>query len=257
MSLESRRVPLSLFLTFLLHRPRALSVGLLLGVVPTILILVINGLMGSMDGQGPDRRRIAKEGRVVVARVIKSAPVSNITIENRNPLRITYTYKWEGQDVEDVIETLDRDAERLESGKEVKALAVEGDSMLPNFSPVHFPLWAMGVIGGIFLLMGAPFLFYAISGAFSCYTLYRFGELLSGTVDVYGTSYTLFFTPRRVKVSYTALLPSGEALKSSSVVVDDGSWRDKPRGARLAVLCFEGKSCAVEEGLWSKCGEKR
>ena len=55
MDIKSRAVPASFLFRFLLDRPRAFSVGVMLAVLPLVSLVVLNWLVGTMDGKGPDR----------------------------------------------------------------------------------------------------------------------------------------------------------------------------------------------------------
>ncbi|VVS91651.1 DUF3592 domain-containing protein [Desulfoluna spongiiphila] len=254
----SRRVPAGLFIRFLLDRPRALSVGLMLAVLPAGVLILLSWLITSMDGKGPDFDSLLAEGASVAATVVDVTPVTRITIENRNPVRITYRYEAGGSPVTDVVQTMAEAGYGLKPGQAVTALVAGGDSILPDFPPVVFPQWAIAVIGGIFAMMGLPFLLYAWAGAVARRRLYHCGVLIDGTVDSLSPSHCVPFTATRMQVAFTGTTEEGRAVKGSSVVVVDESWHGKKRGSAVRVLVdpsLTERACVVEGAVLVQCDE--
>ena len=252
----NRRVPAGFFLRFLLDRPRSFSVGLMLTVLPMGTLALIAWLVTSMDGTGPNFSAMVARGTPVHAQVVSVEPVPDITIDHRNPVRITYRYEADGVPVIDTVQTMDEAGYRLLSGEGVSALHLNGDSALPDFPPVAFSPWSLALIDGLFLMMGLPFLLYAFHGALVRWRLYRSGAILSGEVDSVASALCVPFTATRVQVGYTSVAGDGKVLKGASVVLADGLDGTR-RGSEVRVLYCDrtGHSCVVEEGLLSRCGE--
>ena len=252
----NRRVPAGFFLRFLLDRPRSFSVGLMLTVLPMGTLALIAWLVSSMDGTGPDFAAMVARGTPVNASVVSVEPVHDITINHRNPVRITYRYKADGVSVLDMVQTMEEAGYRLLPGQGVAALHLNGDSALPDFPPVAFSRWSIVFIDGLFLMMGLPFLLYAFYGASVRWRLYKSGEVLSGGVDSVVSIPCVPFTASRIQVAYTSVTDGGEVLKGASVVLAEG-LKEMRRGSEVRVLYCDrtGQSCVVEEGLLSRCGE--
>ncbi|VFQ44997.1 DUF3592 domain-containing protein [Desulfoluna butyratoxydans] len=255
-SSSSRHVSAGLFIRFLLDRPRALGVGLMLAVCPILILGMLSWLITSMDGKGPDFDSILKTGSPVTATVVDVKPVTRITIENRNPVRITYSYQNNGVSIMDAVQTMAEAGYALKPGQAVTALASGSDSILPDFPPVLFPRWAIAVIGGIFAMMGLPFLAFTWAGAAAKGRLYRRGDLINGTVDSFSSAYCVPFTATRIQVAFTGITEEGRAVKGSTVVVADESWRGKKRGSAVRVLVdplLPERACVVEDAVMGRC----
>jgi len=251
-----RRVSAGLFIRFLLDRPRALSVGLMLAILPAGVLIFLSWLITSMDGKGPDFESLLTDGTPVAATVVDVKPVTRITIQHRNPVRITYRYEADGSQVTDAVQTMAEAGYSLRPGQAVTALVGEGDSILPDFSPVIFPHWAIAVIGGIFIMMGLPFLLYAWAAAAARRRLYLRGTLIEGTVDSLSPAHCVPFTSTRMHVAFTGTTEEGRAVKGSSVVVVDESWHGKKRGSAVRVLVdtlLLERACVVEEAVLAQC----
>lgn len=249
---SSRHVSAGLFIRFLLDRPRALGVGLMLAVCPVLTLVLLSWLITSMDGKGPDFDSILEKGSPVTATVVDVKPVTRITIEHRNPVRITYSYRENGASVIDTVQTMAEAGYGLKPGQALTALVSGGDSILPDFPPVVFPGWAIAVISGIFAMMGLPFLVYAWAGAAAKRRLYRRGALINGTVDSFSSAYCVPFTATRMQVAFTGVTEEGRAVKGSTVVVADESWHGKKRGSTVRVLVdplLPERACVVEEAV--------
>jgi len=252
----SRRVPAGFFIRFLLDRPRALSVGLMLAVLPAGVLILLSWLITSMDGKGPDFDALLTHGTPVTATVVDVQPVTRITIEHRNPVRITYRYQGEGIPITDVVQTMAEAGYGLKPGQDVTALVADGDSILPDYPPVIFPQWAIAVIGGLFLMMGLPFLLFAWAGAVARRRLYLRGTPIEGTVDSLSPAHCVPFTATRMQVAFTGTTEEGRAVKGSSVVVVDESWHGKRRGSAIRVLVdplAPDRACVAEDAVMAQC----
>ncbi|WP_300672834.1 DUF3592 domain-containing protein [Desulfoluna sp.] len=251
-----RRVPASLFIRFLLDRPRAISVGLMLAVLPAGVLILLSWLITSMDGKGPDFESLLAAGAPFTATVVDVNPVTRITIQNRNPVRITYRYQWGNIPITDTVQTLAEAGYDLKPGQTVTALVGDADSILPDFPPVRFPSWAIAVIAGMFFMMGLPFLIYAWLGAVARRRLYLRGTLIDGTVDFLSSAHCVPFTATRIQVAFTGITDEGRAVKGTSVVVVDESWHGKKRGSAVQVLVDNAspdRACVVEETVLARC----
>lgn len=255
-----RHVPAGLFFRFLLDRPRALSVGLMLAVLPVGALLLISWLMSSMDGKGPDYRTILAKGAPVAAEVVATEPVTEITLYHRNPVRITYRYQAGGLAVTDAVQTMAEAGYDLAPGQKVTARVLGGDSILPGLPPVALPGWAIAVIGGAFFLMGLPFLLFALRGAAAKQRLYRTGRLIGGEIDSLAPAFCVPFTPTRIQVAFTGTTHEGRAVKGATVVVVDETWEGKRRGGAVRILVDdispEG-ACVVEEAVLARCATNK
>ncbi|BCS96292.1 hypothetical protein DSLASN_19240 [Desulfoluna limicola] len=253
-----RYVPAGFFLRFLLDRPRALSIGIMVALFPIGVMALISWLMSTMDGKGPDFNAILAKGTPVNAEVVSTELVTNITVNNRNPVRVVYRYDAGAPPVTDTIQTMAEAAYRLSAGQTVTALVLDGDSILPDFPPVTFPWWAIVIIDGTFFLVGLPFLMFAFHGALTKWQLYRRGRLLSGAVDSLAPAFCVPFTATRMQVAFTCITEEGRAVKGASVVVVDESWKGIVRGSTIGVLMGASPSetcCVVEEGVLAQCPE--
>lgn len=253
-----RHVPAGLFLRFLLERPRALSIGILISVLPVGILFLIAWLVSSMDGTGPDFDRLLAAGAPVNAEVVAIERVTRITINSRNPVRITYRYRAGGAQVTDAVQTMAEAGYLLREGERVTALVRDGDSILPDFPPVAFPAWAIAVIDGVFLLMGLPFLLYALHGAVAKRRLYRRGRPVRGEVEGFAPAFSIPLTATRMQVAFSCITDEGRALKGTSVVVFDESWRGKKRGSAVTVLVGSSPDeacCVAEEAVLARCPE--
>ena len=253
-----RYVPVGFFLRFLLDRPRALSIGIMVALCPIGVMALISWLMSTMDGKGPDFDAILAKGTPVNAEVVSVELVTSITVNNRNPVRVVYRYDAGAPSVTDTIQTMADDAYRLHAGQAVTALVLDGDSILPDFPPVTFPWWAIAIIDGTFFLVGLPFLLFAFHGALTKWQLYRKGRLLTGEVDSLAPAFCIPFTATRMQVAFTCITEEGRAVKGACVVVADESWKGKQRGSDVKVLlgAFPAEtSCVVEEDVLAQCPE--
>ena len=108
------------------------------------------------------------------------------------------------------------------------------------------------------LFLSVPFLLFALHGAITKWLLYRRGRLLTGEVDSLSPALCIPFTATRMQVAFTCTTEEGRALKGSSVVVSDESWKGKRRGSAVRVLVDEFSSevcCVVEEDVLGRCQE--
>ena len=156
MAQNLRTVPFSFLFRLLLNTPRSLSVGLMLLILPLFALWMINTLAISEDGKGPDRWRIAETGRQVAAVVISRRSVSEITIEGRNPVEVTYLFEADGKEITDSVQTLDAPAYKLFKGEKLSVFFDGEDSFVPDFAPVHFPFWAFGALGVLSFMAASP-----------------------------------------------------------------------------------------------------
>lgn len=253
-----RQVPVRFLFLFLLDRPRALSIGLMLTLLPVGAMALIGWLVASMDGTGPDFDAILARGVPVRAEVVAREEVSQITIHHKHPVRITYEYEAGGRLRRDMVQTMDEAGYHLRHGERLEALFWDEDSILPSFSPVTFPRRDIFIVDAIFLVLGLPFLLFASHGALIKWNLYRQGRRLHGEVDSMAPALSIPFTAPRILVAYTASTKEGEAIKGGCVVVSKG-WGPKPRGSRIEVLESPCRrySCAVEAAILKRCRDIR
>jgi hypothetical protein len=162
---------------------RRKPVFLILGIVFTLVsihVIVIIGVIFSSLGSGVpavDYDKVNTQGKSTSATITDIETQYNVTINNEHPSIIAYTYKKDNQPVASKFETLAADkVGRLKIGDSIDVKYVDNASIITTLPPYKVSS-LFYLIPLAFLLVGIPFLLYAISRIRKEIYLYKYGNV--------------------------------------------------------------------------------
>ena len=254
-----RKFPFLTSISFLFERPKALTMGVFLGIFP-LLTMILSLLITSttINYEEPDFKLISEKGIEVEGTIEKKDIVTNITINDENPIIISYLYEVNGVQKRDSIQTISLlNVRDWKVGDKVKVKHYQGDSIIPKAEPVNFYYWEFIFMPLPFSIVGFSFLGWAIAGSLKKRNLYKNGELRIGKIvsmapmNDYGT----FFPYNRFKICYAFESHKGETLYGDSISSDLAFLNEKRKGDEVSLFVSpnnERVNCVVDERIIRK-----
>lgn len=119
---------------------------------------------------------IDKNGSTVEGIVTGAAYLTNVTVNGRHPIVISYSYSKSGTTRRDMFQTFDLDkAQNLAPGATVEVKEYRGQSVITGMEPYVFPVYLIMFGPFVFLVIGIIFLLIALIPALKKYRLYKSG----------------------------------------------------------------------------------
>ena len=121
---------------------------------------------------------INEKGKEHTAMIVAIETQHNITINGIHPTIISYKYDINGTKTTAKYKVLEeRRIAKLHIGKSIAIKTFNGSSIIKDLKPYNFPIWLFLLIPLSLLLIGLPFLIYAILKLKKELELYKFGNV--------------------------------------------------------------------------------
>lgn len=204
----------------------------LLGAIFTLLsIVVIVPTFITLSSfiephQKYDYKLIYNKGTEKEAVIDKMTVETNVTVNNENPVLISYSYKDNGQVVHDKFETFDLNGEyntfsndKIKIHDPITIKVYNGQSALVGLEPFVFP-FKLFYIFFIFPLVGIILLIIGMMPGLKIYRLYKNGKECEATIYDLAPITSGFFllAKRKSAVNYHYLSKNGTKLTGEAVL---------------------------------------
>lgn len=253
MEITARKVNFSTKFMILKRKPILLLFGFLFTIMPLFMILIFTIVFTSIGDDTPqvDHELINKKGKIIVAEITNLQTQHNVTINGVHPTIITYTYSKNGTTRISKYKALeDRKIELLEIGGTVEIKEFNGDSIVLGFAPGDLSTGLFTLPPLIFMLIGLPFLIYAIVNLRKELKLYKFGKVSKGKIVsmIPKSGLPVSGAGQGILVHYEYETTTGHKRMGESFTSDFSIVNDKKKGEFTPIFVSaenEEKSCIV------------
>lgn len=235
------------------RKPFHLFFGTFFSFSPLLILAGIFLVFSSIEDDTPnvDYELINQKGKEITAEVTNIETQYNVTINSVHPTIISYKYKDNGREIQSKYMVLEeRRIEQLDIGDDLVVIDLNGKSIVKGIEPFELftPFFLLLPIP--FLIIGLPFLVYAIYDYRKELKLYRHGRLSKGKIiSMMPKSRLLFFRfGQGIIVHYEFETRSGNAIIGESLTTDFSIISDKKKGDLVPIFVSnenESKSCIV------------
>jgi hypothetical protein len=226
-----------------------LSVLILLFMIPFVI-----GFRG--ENNSYSFSDIQKYGSEKDAKVTSLNTVRNLSINNVNPITVTYEYEDNGTMITDKSETLDIDkVSSLNAGKVIKILVYDHQSIIKDVEPYFVPGW-IPLIPVPFFIVGIILFCLGLVPALKKYSLYRTGVIKDAvitSIDINNNVPVLLST--KIPVSYDFLDDHQNKVHGQSESTDLLFWMQKKAGDIIKILVSKNnvnETCIVPVAIAAK-----
>ena len=257
-----RNLPFTVFLNFLLDSPRAVISGVFFCIFPLLMAIPFTFLFSSLTNEEPDFDKVLNLGKDSKGIVLYKDIVSNITINGVNPIKIIYEYEVDGNKIKDSFQTMSvMSVKNWQKGEQIIVRHFDGDSIIPELEPVNFPFWIFLMIPFIFVIIGLPFLIYAVHRALKKKKLYSKGhERTAKIISMAPVGKFIFsFFKDRFQINYSYTQFNGQEGFGKSTTTDLSLINEKAKGDEVTILFDpnnEHLNCLVDDIIMMKCSQK-
>jgi len=241
--MQSRNVNVSLFLKLLKGwRPFGI-LGLVFTCLALFVLLPITIVISTSINepyQNYNAEDIVKNGIEKQAVITDIKTISNVSVNNANPVELTYNYDLAGKNITDKFMTIDLDkVNRMNIGDTVPIKAYNNESVITILEPFSFPIYLFLLLPGGFLLIGSIFLLIGLVPALKNFRLYKYGVLREATL-VATSPYTYSMSYRNVqqviKLEYSFKGRNGETIYGNSITNDFLMFNEKKLGDTIKIF---------------------
>lgn len=158
--MKQRHVPFGYY--FKLSDKRFSLIGTIFTLSSVLLLLPFTFFIMSMlpEGVTENYTDVYKNGTLTEAQVINVSVLSEMTINNANPSKITLRYEDHGLVMESSFSTLNRTvADTLKTGSRLPVKVYKGRAAIVGMENVNFPFELFFLLPGIFFIIGSIFAF--------------------------------------------------------------------------------------------------
>lgn len=253
MNSAQRSVTFSTIINILKKRPIAIFFAVIFAFF-ALLMATIFTLVFSLTGNDMpkvDYELIDAQGIETTAEISNIETDYTVTVNGLHPTVISYQYIEDGQAIESEYKVLEEvKVEALAAGDDITIKSLNGQSVIKNIKPYHFPTTLFFLAPIPFLLFGLPFLLYIIVTTSKELKLYKYGQVKSARIVSIMPKYTIPFISigQGVKVHYEYETGDGNKIVGESVTSDFSIISDKRTGDTIPIFVEpdnEYKSCVV------------
>ncbi len=225
---------------------------LIVGLLAFIPVVFVNMVMDKID-QGVDYDDIYKNGTVTEGVIVSISTNSNVSINNQNPIVVTFEYLVSGRARRGTTETLDETVvNNYQIGYRVEVRYKGSDAIIVGIKPYQFPEIVTNIfdfmfyIPIVFLVAGLILFMIAILHARKVIQLYKYGQVQDAElVSVSPKS----GSQKLLKVFYKFETRGGDYQLGECITFKSPSLMDKQKSDRVKIFVSENdeKSCVVPE----------
>lgn len=185
MNEDPRKIRFSTIISILKKRPISLFLGLLCTFLPLFLMVLFVIVFSNFGNETPDVDfdMVENRGEEYDAVITDLETQYNITINGVHPTIIHYSYEKGATLINSKYRVLeDRKIDELGIGDQIIIKDFEGDSIVNGLDPYEVDLPLLLFIPSPFLIVGIPFLIYALFHLRSELELYRHGKVKQASI---------------------------------------------------------------------------
>jgi hypothetical protein len=248
-----RKVKFSTIWRVLKKKPVSMIFGIMFTLMPIVIVIILSIVFSSIGNDTPkvDYDLINENGKEVTAEITDIETQYNVTINGVHPTIISYRYEENGKQRGSKYKVLEqRKIAQMEIGDDLEIKVFEGSSIIKGLKPYDFPFGLFMLIPLPFLLMGSPFLIYAIVHLKRELKLYKLGKVAQGKIVslIPKPGLPLSNIGRGVYVHYLYQTSNGNKITGESISTDQSLLFDKNIGDIIPIFISqedESKSCMV------------
>ena len=246
-----RKVKFSTIFNILRENTFPLFFGTFFGIFPLLMFIPLFFISNSTESSVPeiDYELIKKQGKITNALISNIETQYNVTINGVHPTIISY--KYSEKNIESKYKVLEeRKIENLKIGDTIVIKELNGNTIINDLAPYDFNDKIFFFIPLLFLLIGLPFLIYAIVKFRKKLNLYKSGEIFNGKIISMmpkpGRGFSNF--GQGINVQYEYETKFGKKLIGESFTNDFSIMNDKKRNDIIPIFVSNEnneKSCVV------------
>ena len=259
---SQRKVPVTVFIKFLFDRPRAFVFGLMTTIFSLLMSIPFVVIFSIISQDQPDFDYIFEYGKDTKGTVISKEVDYSMSINNVNPVILTYEYEVDAIKVKDSFQTMSiMTVQNIQIGDNIALKYLEGDSIIPDLRPTDFPFWIVYILDFIIVIIGLPFIYYSLHGALKKKKLYSIGQVREAKIISMAPvgNYSYFsFLKDRFKVNYSHYKSNGKESYGESTTTDLSLINEKRKGDTIAILydpSDEDSNCVIDDVIMIKCSQ--
>lgn len=250
---SSRSVKFSTKLNILKKKPIPMLFGFLFTLIPLFIILVLYIVFSSIGNDVPvvDFDLINRKGKETSAVITNIETQYNIRINGIHPTIMSYKYSDQNKIHNFKYKTLsERKAEQLQIGDKITIKELQGSSIIPHLQPYKFSIGFFFLIPIPFLLIGLPFLFYAVISFRKELKLYKYGKVIKAKIIsmIAKTGVRGSNMGQGIVIHYAYESIEGKKLGGESLITDYCVGDEKKKDDYISIFVLpenEEKSCIV------------
>lgn len=251
--METRKVGFFTIFKLLQNKKPHFFLGAMFTFMSIVFIVVFFLVAGNWTEpyEDYDHKTINEKGIEQEATIVNLSSKDNVSVNGKNPVVITYSFKNKELDKVDKFQTLDVDkASLLSIGDKVRIKTYNNESLVQGYEPFGFPVMLLMLMGPfLFFIIGIIMLLICVIPVFKIVDLYKRGIIeeaeVYSVVPVSGMPVTNI--GRKVSIDYTYALKNGEKKYGNTTTTDFYLLAEIKPGDKVKIFVSEDgkKSCLI------------
>ena len=159
--MNKRQVGISTLIRLIKYRGPVATMGLAFTLAPLFVLILMIAFMASFGTQPYEKynhKKIEAQGVEMPAKITYVKVMYNVSINDENPVVISYSYQNNGQMRSDKFATMDLEkTANLNVGDQIRIKVLGDQSKMAGVESFSFPFDIFYILPGVFLLIGIPF----------------------------------------------------------------------------------------------------
>jgi hypothetical protein len=243
---DQRQVSFRTVLDLVKRRPILLIIGTIFTVLPFFFGGIFALILSTIDSDVPEINYslLNSNGSRIQATITNVEEQENISINDAHPVIISYSFEFEGEQLEDRYKILDPKASQMKVGNPINIRFLNGHSIIAGIKPFAFPISILLVVLTPFLVIGLVLLGYLYWSVSNQIGLFKNGKVVEAEII------SMALIPglaQKIVVHYQYKL-SGQAILAKSTTTDYTILTRKKQGESVKIFVSpndETKSCLV------------